>query len=584
MKDHQTDTLTSDSQTDGGNEYSVIVRKLRQARLHIRLNSAWYNLLYSLLAVLAFTVLIELAFRIFIFDNRRFLEVVALIVIPALAVLWPFIRKISDFKCAVTVDLLFKTKERLSTAVELRNSGMQSRFSQKILADAARTGSTINPAEGFSYRPPNRILMAFASLILVTSLLLYLPNPGERVLADRKAFAKQLEAEKKALQEKRAEVAKNAELSKEDKKELLKKIDELTKELSRKNITKEEAVAKMAELEQELEKRKPAWGKSSDELLQRLARKMSGNSNLSALSKALKNRDSKAAAKEAKNLANLKQLSEGDRKRLASELSRMSDSASAIDPQLAQSLSKLSKALNNQQARDQDFTEASNQLAQAVGQAGQRASLEQMISSLSNQLSQGRQSIAQAGQQSQWSQQMASTNQSSSNSQSGNQSGGNQGSSQSGSSSSGQGSGAGNTPGSGSGNNSGNRSGSGGGAGGGGIGANSGARSGISSSANDFGNVRLNRERKSGKYESLYAPELIDANTRDEKLSGNKTQGEETVENVPLPPAREEALIPYTQAFYHYYDTAVESLNRGEIPPGTEEIIKNYFDSLRPDE
>ncbi|MEW5706401.1 MAG: hypothetical protein AB1743_06345 [Actinomycetota bacterium] len=541
---------------------AIILQKLAQARLHIRLNRCWHNFLFSLLAALSMTLLIEFVFRILIFDNRRIFEALVFTVIPILAVSWPFFQRIDDFKCATTVDLLFKTKERLSTAIELRSQGLRTRFSPEVISDAAKIASTINPAEGFSYRPPKQVVVAIISLVLANGLLFYLPNPSEIVLMERKALAKQLEIEKKVLEKKKADISKNTGLSKKDKEELLKKIDDLIKELSKKNLTREEAVAKISQLKQELEKEKPAWGKSSDEMLQRLARRMSGMPGIKELSSALQNRDFKLAAKEAKKLSNLKNLSESEKKALSAELNRMSESASQTDPQLAKALSKLSHALGGRQSGERDLEQASNQLAQALEQAGQSASFEQMISSLSDQLSQSRLSMANAGQQS--SQMASSSGRNSSSNQSGNNLG-NQGRNN------GQ-----------SGSNAGNNSGNGSGAGKGAIGARPNSNQGISSGSNDFGNIKLDRERRKGKYESIYAPELISANMRDEKLTGQKLQGEETVENISLPPSMKEALIPYTQVYYHYYDTAVEAINRGEIPPGMEEIIKNYFDSLRP--
>jgi hypothetical protein len=582
-------------------DYAEIKTMLGRARRFIRFNKIWHysviSAVFSLLVVLA----VEVLFRAVIFDNRRMFEVAGTALFMAYALLWPLFRRMSDLRTARVVDAEFGTKERIATAVELQNSGMGQNqilgpgmgtghgpatgFKHKVVSDAARVCATIRLSEGFSYRPPNRILAVFAVLFLVNAVLLYTPNPGDRVLAESKAFAKQLEAEKTALVKKRTEIAKNGNLNKKDKEELLKKIDDLLKEISARKLTKEETVAKLAGFEQELEKKRPTWGKGSDEMLQRLARKMSGNPELEKLSSALQQRNFKKAADEAKNLSKLSNLSGADRKRLASGLSKMADSAAPVDPRLAEALEKLSNALQSGNVNANGIASSADRLSDALTQAGGQASLEQMASALSDQLAQSRLALAQSGQQGQQSFASADPSggdQNSSSGQSGVNSTGSQGSGGR-SANSGQGNNSGQTgqsPGNSSGQ--GNQGGQGNSGGGGGIGAGSSARSGISSANRDFGDIRLDRDRKVGKYEAVYAPELIDANTRDERLSGTKTQGEETLESMSLPPSREEALIPYKQAYYHYYDTAVEALNKGEIPVGMENAVKNYFGAVQP--
>lgn len=584
-------------------EFEAIFNKLKEARFHIRLNRSWNNFLYSLMFALALIVITELAFRIVIFDNRRILEILALILIPLLAALWPFIQKISDLKCARMVDLTFGTKERLSTAVEIKNQTIQSRFDEKVVGDAARITSSVNLTEGFSYRPSNRSLALFAALIIPCLILLYLPNAGDIALVERKAFVNQLESEKKVLEQKRADIEQNTELGEGDKEELLKKIDELIAELSKKNITREEAVAKIDELQRKMEEKKPAWGKGNDDLLQRLARQMSDDPALEDISHALKNRDYKRATGEVDALSpKLAQLNASEKGTLSAKLNQMATSASSIDPQLAKALSELSKALNKKGASDQETEQAASQLSEAMRQAGNKASLEKLASDLSNQLSQSRQSVAQAGQAGKQSQQPASSGQNSNNqnanssgapphsnrnSMNSQNNGGRQGNgsgqnSQNGQNNSGN-QGSGNRPGQSSSPGSSGNSGQGNPSGGGAIGANPSARQGTSSSSNDFGNTSLDRERKRGSYKSVYAPDLISADTQQEKLTGQTIQGDESYESVPMPPAKEEALIPYSQAYYHYYDTAIEALNRGEIPPNMEGIVKNYFDAMRPE-
>lgn len=565
MKDRASTHLDHDGRAVRDEDYNTIVRILARARLHIKLHSAWNNLMFSLLAALALIALVESAFRFFVFDGRRTFELAAIMLLPLTTFMFSFFRRIDNLKCAIAVDKLFGTRERLSTAVEIKELGLQTVFGRKVVRDAAGVAPSIDLPSGFSFKPSQRLLSAFAALILINTLLFYLPNAGDVVLAERKALTKQIEVEKKLLRAERDEIAARDDLSEKDKQELMKKIDALLNELSKKTLTKEETVAKIAELEQELKARKPGWGKGSDDVLQRLSRKMSGEQQLKKLADALGARDFKGAAEEAEALSKLERLNKAERQNLASWLEKMSKSISASDRQTSDALSKLAAALGSEQTNSEALAQAAGQLSQALGEAGQRASLEQALSSLSQQLAQSSQSIAEAGQQGQQGQQTASGGQS--------QTGGPGGSNASKSGSSNQGAGS-------QGNSGGNQ---GGGVGGGAIGANTSARQGTSGGANDFGNTRLDRERKTEKYTSVYAPELMDAATRDERLQGSRLQGEETLENVPLPPSREKALIPFDRAYYHYYDTAVESLNKGEVPPGMEAVVKSYFEALSPE-
>lgn len=521
-------------------------RLLARLRLRLRLRDYWLLAQRALWVALLFSAVILLVGRMLPVENVLWFAALPLaawlVLVPAYALLRPR----SLMRVARRVDLEAGLKERLSTSLALRGLGeralpenLRASFVPALIdqvhSDALTSVQMLRPREVFPLRWQRKPLLAAAGLIAAIILLIALPNPMDAILAERRAVAREAEAQAARIEELRAEIVKNAELSPEERDELLRQFEELARQLRENPGNRETALADLTRAEEALRERLQPNAEARAAALQALAsrlRELAGNQTEAPA-------DLSTAPQDLQELAEqLAGLTPEEREALAQQLVQLAGRAGqAGDASLAQALAALAEA-----ARQGDTQQAQNAAqngAQALSDAQRQLSNQEALRRALAQLQSSRQAMSRAGQ-------MAGSGQ-----------GQNQGQGQS------QGSGA--QP-------------------GGGGGTNAGSLPPGSGS----GQVKPPTGSKPGEAgddlsDQVYVPRESGSSNGEIFIPGVDTGGgtvEERETRSPLPGAPNPALVPYRQHFQEYLQAAGQALEESYIPGNLKDYIQAYFEAL----
>lgn len=84
-------------------------------------------------------------------------------------------------------------------------------------------------------------------------------------------------------------------------------------------------------------------------------------------------------------------------------------------------------------------------------------------------------------------------------------------------------------------------------------------------------------------YEQIYAPELLGGEGGTQvDLPGTGEDGEVIGEGPTTPGDPGRSLVPYSEVYSQYEQVNNQAIENGEVPAQFTQIIKNYFDSLKP--
>lgn len=473
---------------------------------------------------------------------------------------WALFRPLPVMRVARLADAELRLKERLSSSLALdreKDAAVAAAFDPRLVtqahADALRAARAIQPTRDFPLRWERRPLTAAAGLLLAAGLLYWLPNPMDRVIAERQAVAQEAQRQAQQVEKLRQQVQNAQEMSPEERDALLKQLAELAKQLKENPGNREQALADLSRLEENLRARLDAKAGQRQAALEAMA------AQLQALAKAANPQvgDLQAAADAVKQLADqMQQMTPEERQALAQQLSQMAArAAQAGDSSLAQALTSLAQAAQSGNA--QQAAQAASSAAQALNKArtdlANQAALNQALSQLAN----SRQAITQAGQQA--SAQLG------------------QGQSQGQGSSQGQGQGLGQ---SGQGQGQGKQAGSGGG-----------------TNANQLPPARrtgaAGKPQGAGKdtgvsdpASQVYAPrEKAPAGNNQISIPGQDTdqgQTQSTEQRDPISGVTNPALVPYNQVYQSYFDAANQAVEQSSIPQGLKDYVREYFTQLQP--
>jgi hypothetical protein len=188
-----------------------------------------------------------------------------------------------------------------------------------------------------------------------------------------------------------------------------------------------------------------------------------------------------------------------------------------------------------------------NNAAQSLAQAGQQITFSQTASQTASQMQQGAGQVLAAGGGQQQANQMGQSGQ------------GAQGSNQSGQT---------NGP--------------------GGAGSGRGAGTGDTPIGNEAGSSPIQQNNGPGdggetSYEQIYAPTLLGGEGGPQiDLPGSDNGGEVIGQGPVTPGDPGTSLVPYSEVYSQYEQIKNQAIENGEIPAQFTQIIKNYFDSLKP--
>lgn len=542
-----------------------LLTHLNRLRARLRLRDGWLLAQRTLWLPALAALLLVLAGRIWPLDLRP-----AWLAAPfglwLLAVLgWSILRPQPAMRVARRVDRELELKERLSTSLAFHNRPLspstgavveepvehprravfEPNLVERLHSDALASARGIRPREDFPLTWLRRPLVAAAVTGLLATVLVFLPNPMDAVIAERRAVEEAAQRQAEQIEQLMEEVEQSAELTPEEREALLRQLEELARQLRENTGDREQALAELARAEQALRERLQPDAAAREAALAALAARLQQMSQSQRTPQ-----DLDGAAEDLEQLAEeLAQMTPEEREALAQELAQLAGRAGqAGESALAQALAEMAQAVEaGEQAEAQD---AASRAAQAVrdaqrAQAGQRAlqrALAQMQSSRSTLSQAGRQMAGQPGQQP------------------------------------GQGQNPGQGPGQGQSQNP-------------GQGQNPG--SGVGSNANQLppnqgGNVNINPPsgEKPGQAgaelaQQVYVPQSVTGSSQNEVFipgqdTGQGTTEEREVEN-PLPGAPNPALVPYRQVLQSYADAASQALDQSYIPSGLKDYVKAYF-------
>jgi hypothetical protein len=85
-------------------------------------------------------------------------------------------------------------------------------------------------------------------------------------------------------------------------------------------------------------------------------------------------------------------------------------------------------------------------------------------------------------------------------------------------------------------------------------------------------------------YEQIYAPQLLGGETGPQVgLPGSDQPGGEVIGQGPTTPGQPgTSTVPYNEVYSQYEQINNQAIENGNIPAQFMQIIKNYFDSLKP--
>lgn len=423
------------------------------------------------------------------------------------------------------------------------------------------------------WRLPRWLVGCFGGYVLLAAALWWLPNPMAEIVLQQQQIEAALDTEQQRVAEMEQEIAQNDELSPEMKEALQEELEALREQLQASESV-QDGLKAMAEAEDELD-RLARQTTEDAQVLAQLRERLAARETTSDLAQALADGQASELADAVRQTEEaITQMTDEQRESLAAMLTETADEVSESGG--PSSAEKMAEALRNASdaIRSGEATQVRSSLQDVANQtltASQSAQTSQdAIARVSRSIAGSKQALVQTdGPGTSNENQVAQGGQGNGNhpgqgndvsGESGEQSepGGTNGSgAESGPSGSaggnGSGSGSGNTP-SGSGS-SGNSSGTGGGAG-----LGSGSRERVS--------VPTNR---------------LDGDGPEETVGGPLDEGQETVQSGGYGIGSPGVSRPYSEVFGSYETAAREALERNDLPPQLQQLVKQYFSDLDPD-
>lgn len=521
-------------------ELEVIARSLGRAADRSR---AVTFLAHALLGASLWAALVVLLARLTPITGRALLAMAGIpIALVAAAAAWLATRP-SPPSVVRAADLRLGLKERLATAWERRTASGP--LDRHLREDALGHAAGIRPAAAFPIAVDRRELLAILTLLLLAAALVLLPNPMDRVLAQRQADrTSQAKAAAAVLQpKKKVETAASPSPANPQ----VAKILQDAQAQIRQADSPRKALETITPAEQKLQRLTDPQTPARNSTAQNLANALSATSAGRSAGQALSASPSKGAQSLRDLSGQLQSLTPAQRDELAKALAKAAQQSQ--DPKMAKSLQNASSSLQN--GDNSGAAQSLNDAASQLDSLQQQQNTDQAVASAINGLEAARQELAaqadkDAGQPGQAS---ASASASAQAGASGSGSGSGTGTG------SGSGSGSGSGTGSGNGSGAGSGSGSGSGTGNGGVGSGGGNGSGTGSGS------------AAGSTERIYVP-------------GQPVPGQSEDQPTPLGPGQDVPLSPYNQVINAYQQAALDAADQSLIPGSERELVRQYFSQL----
>lgn len=483
--------------------------------------------------------------------RARLLREEFLVLIATMAILLPLVMSLGAFfwrirtiEAARHFDRLFKLDERVSTALEIN--------SQKGIAPTELTQRQLRDAVTVSGRVDARKLMPFgwnlrevSAVFIIVMLIGTLWLRGDQWF-DASKQAREVEqavsAEIAEIEDLIEQIEANEALTKEQKESVTNALEEAQQRLND-NPSLENSVSVLTSTGEELQSLSDAQSQEMSQALQEMGNQLSNanGSPLQSVGQELAQGDIVSAATQLDSI-NIDELSAQEQGQLADQLDAMAEALSSTNPQLASQLSQAADAIRS---GDTDAAQQSlNDAAESLAQAGQQLTFSQTANQAASQLQQGAGQVLAAG-------------------------GGAQQASQPGE---GQGQGQGQNPGSSA-----------------GSGSGSGSGEDNPQNGNEAGSDPIAQNNGPGdggetSYEQIYAPTLLGGEGGPAVGLPDSENGDgDVIGQGPVAPGEEgTSLVPYNDVYSQYEQVNNQAIENGEVPSQFLQIVKNYFDSLKP--
>lgn len=459
------------------------------------------------------------------------------------AYLWP----IQPLQAARNFDLAFHLDERISTALELSQNGKKGseNLIQRQLNDALTKARTVQVGREIPLRVQFREAILALLFIALASVVWFRGESWFQAARQARAVEQAVAEQTAQIEEILIQIQNNENLSEEQKQVLSDPLEQALQGIQE-NPSLEGSVSILSSTGEKMQALSDPQAEQAAQALQGAGQELAGQdgSPLQQAGENLAQGDYSAAANDLSNL-DVSQLTPEEAQQLADQLQSTAESLQSTNPQLASELQNAAEALQNGDTTAAQ--EALNRAAESLAQTGQQIAASQSAQQIAGQLQQGASEVLAAG-------------------------GGQAGQPSNGETASQQG---------GSGQNGGST-----GSSGSGTGADGTQGTQPGSEAPNAPIPQNNGQGDGGEqsYEQIYAPSLLGGEGGPEVGLPPDGQGDgETVGTGPTTPGDPgESLVPYNQVYSQYEQANRQAVENGSIPFQFMQIIRSYFDSLKP--
>lgn len=459
-------------------------------------------------------------------------------------------------------DQQFRLKERLSTALELREGTLNTSnipLRRQQQSDAAQVARKLDVQTLLPLRVSWRYALYAAAIGLALTITIALPNPQQQVLANRAQMQQALNDQLQQLELAKQQIQASQALTDDQKQQAIQALDDTQKALSDPGTTPEKALAAINDAQAKLDELRDQTTQDQVNDLQRAGQSLAPNELTNPLANSLENNDLNQAADQMRNLTQNsgQSLTDQQRQQLADQLEQMARNIQNSNSTAAQQLRQAAQQLRDQQ--DQAAQQTLNQVADELNQTAQKQAANQQMGEAQSSMEDARRALSEADQQ-------AQANASAQQDPSGQQGSAGQGSATQEDGQNQQGNAQTRLqPGS-----SGQQSQS-----------ESVAQPDTSPSTMNNGGASEHHE-DTGSADSVMNPQRVNAAGENVVLPNDKGQ------NVPNPDAQanpgvsNEATVPYQQVYPQYAKTADDAISNGQVPSDLRDYVRDYFSSLDP--
>jgi hypothetical protein len=519
-------------------------------RLRLQRALAWSLRGLMLGMVIALAIGLTGMFRARLLQEEYLTLVISLGIVGALvfgvgAYFWP----IQRLEAARMFDLALHLRERVSTALELSQDGARGtqELARRQLDDALARARAVKPNRDLPLRIPRNEFILVLLLVALVGAFWFRGETWFQAARQARAVEQAVTEQKAQIEEILTQIQNNDRLTEEQKETLSAPLEQALQGLQE-NPSLEGSVSILSSAGEQMQALSDPQAEEAVQALQGAGSELAAQEGgpLQQAGENLAQGDYSAAADELNNL-DLSQLSPEEAQQLADQLQSTAETLQSSNPELASELNSAAEALQNGDTTAAQ--EALDRAAESLAQSGQQIAASEAAQQAADQLQQGAEQVLAAG-------------------------GGQPGQGQT---SDGQGT-----------DQPGGPSQSGESAGQSGAGTGSEGAQGSQPGA-EAPNVPIPQNNGPGDggeqtYEQIYAPSLLGGEGGPEVGLPPDGQGDgETVGTGPTAPGDPgQSLVPYNEVYSQYEQANQQAVESGSIPVQFMQIIRSYFDSLKP--